>query len=151
MKHRIFRCRNAAPVCPVPVRTSTTRIGAGHRVGLKNSRDFADRILQRRNGDNRGTGAAQTGRFVIRERYFCAYPSDWQSPAVPAKQTRRRKAQMYRPPIKRSMSITGTLSLNEPSVISDLEKEFGIKVQYHVQETRKTSAGPRYTGGSLSL
>jgi spermidine/putrescine-binding protein len=38
----------------------------------------------------------------------------------------------------------------EPSVISDLEKEFGIKVQYHAQETRKTSAGPRYTGGSLS-
>ena len=38
----------------------------------------------------------------------------------------------------------------EPSVISDFEKEFGIKVQYHVQETRKTSAGPRYTGGSLN-
>ena len=41
------------------------RIGAGRRVGLKNSRDCDDRILERRNGDNRAAGAARTYRFLL--------------------------------------------------------------------------------------
>jgi hypothetical protein len=43
----------------VPVRTSTMRIGADRRVGLKNSRDCDDRILERGNGGNRAAGAAR--------------------------------------------------------------------------------------------
>jgi hypothetical protein len=41
------------------------RIGADRRAGLKNSRDCDDRILERRNGDNRAAGAAQTFRFLL--------------------------------------------------------------------------------------
>ena len=48
----------------VPVRTGTTRIGADRRVGLKNSRDCDDRILARRNGDNRAADAARTFRLL---------------------------------------------------------------------------------------
>jgi hypothetical protein len=39
------------------------RIGAERRVGLKNSRDCDDRILQRRNAVNRAAAAAPTSRF----------------------------------------------------------------------------------------
>jgi hypothetical protein len=49
----------------VPVRTSTMRIGADRRAGLKNSRDCDDRILERRNGDNGAAGAARTCRFWL--------------------------------------------------------------------------------------
>ena len=45
--------------------TGTMRIGADRRVGLKNSRDCDDRILERRNGDSRAAGAARTVGFVI--------------------------------------------------------------------------------------
>ena len=44
----------------VPVRTSTMRIGADRRVGLKNSRDCDDRILECGNGGNRAAGVART-------------------------------------------------------------------------------------------
>jgi len=47
------------------VRTSITRIGAGRRVGLKNSLDCDDRILERRNGDNSAAGAARTYRSLM--------------------------------------------------------------------------------------
>jgi len=50
------------------VHTSITRIGAGRRVGLKNSRDCDDQILKRRNGDNSAAGAARTYRFLRADR-----------------------------------------------------------------------------------
>jgi hypothetical protein len=65
MRHRIFRCRSAAPVCPVPVPTSTTMIGVGRRVGLRNLQDCDDRILELRNGDNKAAGAARTFKFCL--------------------------------------------------------------------------------------
>jgi hypothetical protein len=40
------------------------RIGADHRAGLKNSPDCDDRILERRNGDNRAAGAARIYKCV---------------------------------------------------------------------------------------
>jgi hypothetical protein len=41
------------------------RIGAERRAALKNSPDCDDRILERRNGDNRAAGAARTFRFRL--------------------------------------------------------------------------------------
>ena len=41
------------------------RIGVGRRVGLKNSQDCDDRILARRNGDDRAAVAARTFRIYL--------------------------------------------------------------------------------------
>lgn len=69
--------------------------------------------------------------------------------------TQRRTSQLLAPILDEASSdkILNVYNWNafiEPSVILGFENEFGINIRYHVQETRKASARPRHTVGSLS-